>query len=71
MSKGFSNTQRTLRYLREQGIVVAITEHWNAFAHYRQDLFGFIDLIALDPIDGIIGVQSCAGSGHAEHKRRY
>lgn len=42
-----SPTQRSLRYLREQGYQVGITEHWNAFAKIRQDLFGFIDLLAL------------------------
>lgn len=40
-------TQRSLKYLRDQGFTVAVTEHWNAFARIRQDLFGFIDLLAL------------------------
>ena len=26
---------------------MAIVEHWNPFAHIRQDLFGIIDLLAL------------------------
>ena len=42
-----SPTQRSLKYLRDQGYTVWITEHWNSFARIRQDLFGFIDLIAL------------------------
>ena len=42
-----SPTQRSLKHLREQGYTVAIVEHWNAFARLRQDLFGFIDLLAL------------------------
>jgi hypothetical protein len=29
---------------------------------FRKDLFGFIDLIALDPERGIIGIQSCGQS---------
>ena len=42
-------TQRSLKYLREQGYTVAIVERWNAFAKIRQDLFGFIDLLAIKP----------------------
>lgn len=40
-------TQRSLAYLREQGYTVAIVERWNPHARIRQDLFGFIDLLAI------------------------
>ena len=40
-------TQRSLAYLREQGYTVAIVERWNPFARIRQDLFGFVDLLAI------------------------
>jgi hypothetical protein len=42
-----SPTQRSKQYLKDQGYAVCITEHWNPFAHIRQDAFGFIDMIAL------------------------
>jgi hypothetical protein len=42
-----SPTQRSLKYLRDQGYTVAIVEHWNYFAHKRYDLFGFADLMAI------------------------
>ena len=42
-----SPTQLSLKKLREEGYTVAVVEHWNAFARIRQDLFGFIDLLAL------------------------
>lgn len=42
-----SPTQRTLAYLRAQGYLVAVVEHWNPFAHVRQDLFGIVDVIAV------------------------
>jgi len=42
-----SPTQLSLKKLRDEGYTVAIVEHWNAFARIRQDLFGFIDIIAL------------------------
>lgn len=42
-----SPTQRSLAYLREEGYLVAIVERWNPHARIRQDLFGFIDLLAI------------------------
>lgn len=43
-----SPTQLTLRHLRDEGWpLVAITEHWNPHARIRQDLFGFVDVIAV------------------------
>ena len=44
---GITPTQRSLKYLREQGYSVWIVEHWNHFARKRQDLFGCIDLLAI------------------------
>jgi hypothetical protein len=67
-----SPTQRTLRELRNQGRVCAIVERFNAFVGphgMRQDLFGIIDVIALDPVRGVVGVQSCGGN-FAEHERK-
>lgn len=64
-------TQRTLRALREQGRVCAIVEKFNAYIGphgVRQDLFGIIDVLALDPERGVVGVQSC-GSDFAAHYR--
>lgn len=69
---GLSPTQRTLRALREQGRVCAIVERWNAYAGphgLRQDLFGIIDVLALDPERGVVGIQSC-GSDFAAHYRK-
>ncbi len=42
-----SPTQRSLEYLRAQGYLVAIVEKWNPHACIRQDLFGFIDVLAI------------------------
>jgi hypothetical protein len=47
--KSISPTQRSLALLRKAGLTVAIVEHWNQYAHIRQDLFGIGDLLALDP----------------------
>ena len=73
MAKGLSPTQRTLRALRQEGRLCAITEKWNAHAGpfgIRQDLFGFIDVLALDRQRGFVGVQCCAGSGHAARRTK-
>lgn len=60
-----SPTQRTIRELKNQGRKCAIVEKWNAYAGplgIRQDLFGIIDVIALDPQRGVVGVQSCGSN---------
>jgi len=67
-----SPTQRTLRALRDQGLVCAIVEKFNPYAGphgLRQDLFGCIDVLALDPHRGVIGVQSC-GQDFSGHKQK-
>ena len=65
-------TQRTLRALRDRGLVCAIVEKFNRYAGphgIRQDLFGIIDVLALDPECGVIGVQS-TGQDFAGHVRK-
>lgn len=67
-----SPTQRTLRALKDRGLVCAIVEKWNQHAGpfgIRQDLFGIIDVLALDPQAGVIGVQSC-GNTFSAHLRK-
>ncbi len=69
---GLSPTQRTLKKQREMGRLAAITEKYNPHVGphgIRQDLFGFIDIIALDPLEGVIAIQSC-GSDFAAHARK-
>lgn len=69
-----SPTQRTLKALRERGAVCGVVERWNQFAGphgIRQDLFGFIDVVSLNTTDcQIVGVQCCAGSGLAAHRKK-
>ena len=68
-----SPTQRTMRALRHDGATCAVVEKWNPHAGpvgIRQDLFGFVDVLVLAPGRGIVGVQCCARSGHAAHRRK-
>ncbi len=69
---GLSPTQRTIRSLKEQGFECQIVEKWNSFAAThgkRIDLFGIIDIIALDPVNGVLGIQSC-GQAFSEHYKK-
>lgn len=64
-----SPTQRSLKHLRDNGYVVAITEKWNPHARIRQDLFGFIDLLAIR--DGeTLAIQTTSASAFAARKTK-
>lgn len=66
-------TQRTIRELKNNGLRCAVVEKWNPHVGpygIRQDLFGIIDVLALDPQRGVVGVQCCAGSGFRGHWRK-
>ena len=42
-----SPTQRSLEYIRNEGMKPWIVEHWNAFSRKRIDLYGCIDILAI------------------------
>lgn len=77
-----SPTSRSLAECKRRGWPCAITERWNAWAKIRQDLFGFIDVLALDTWRGlrteeialndgrILGIQACAGASHAAREAK-
>jgi hypothetical protein len=78
-----SNTQRTLRELRDRGFAAAVVEKWNSFAKrggsgqdgggpfgVRQDLFGIVDILVLDLARGFVGVQVCSVGTQAAHIRK-
>lgn len=70
--KGLSPTQRTLRALRNQGRICEIAEKFNPHVGpfgVRKDLFGFIDVVVLDPQRGIGGIQS-TGQAFKQHVDR-
>lgn len=57
-----SPTQRTKAKLKAEGWpFVAVTERWNAFAKCRQDLFSFVDILALRQNE-LLAVQTTSGS---------
>jgi hypothetical protein len=66
-----SPTQRTKKFLVDAGFKVAITERWNQWAKVRQDLFGFIDLVAIHrDTSGVLGVQTTSGTNHAARRTK-
>ncbi len=56
-----SPTQRSKKLLEDQGYLVAVVEKWNPHAKIRQDLFGFVDLIAIRENE-TLGVQTTSYS---------
>jgi hypothetical protein len=59
-------TSRTLKLLRDEDKIVDITEKWNCFTKQRKDLFGFIDLIALDFKKNVTWGIQCTSTGNVK-----
>jgi len=54
-----SPTSRTMRVLRNENWIPAVVERWNAYAKIRQDLYGFIDVVAIkDGEHGVLAIQA-------------
>src|SRR3989304_2771234 len=61
-----SPIQRSLALLKAEGYTVAIAEKFNFYIKIRQDLFGFLDLVAIHPDKkGVLGIQTTSGSNLA------
>lgn len=60
-------TERCLIYCRDRGWQPAVVEKWNPHVGIRQDLYGIIDIIALDEEQGVLGIQACPGGAVAAH----
>ena len=64
---GASPTHLTLKHLRAEGWpLVEVTEKWNPHARIRQDLFGFVDVLAVGP-QGVLAVQTTSVD-HVSHR---
>ena len=62
MGASNSPTQLTLRKMRKDGYTAAVVEKWNHHVGIRQDLFGFIDVIAIGENE-TIAIQCTSYSG--------
>ena len=73
MANKTTSNARTKRHLEALGWHCEIVERFNPYAGkfgQRKDLFGFLDIIAIDKDnDRIIGIQAC-GTDFTPHKRK-
>lgn len=68
-----SPTARTLEALGNVGCVYEVTEHRDAHTRNRtHDLFGFIDILALDPMNtgSILGIQATDKTSFSKRKKK-
>ena len=65
--------QRSKKYLEDKGWHVAIVEKWNQWAHIRQDLYGFADLVAVrHDSNGVWAINACEDNGAVQaHQDKY
>ena len=58
-----SPTQRSLAHLRDNGFIAEVVEKYNSFSRTRKDLWGWCDILALNPVDAtILAVQTTTTS---------
>lgn len=66
-----SPTALTLRQLRTMGYpAVEVVERWIPGANIRKDLFGFIDILAIDGDGGVLAVQATSRSNLSARARK-
>lgn len=58
-------TARSLAHLRELDWAAQVVEKWNPWSKRREDFFGIIDILAVDPDHGICGIQATSGTNHS------
>jgi carbonic anhydrase len=59
-----SPTSRSLEHLRKQGYLAQVVEKWIPQVKRRQDLYGFIDVLAIRENE-VLGVQATSGDNVA------
>lgn len=69
--KSVSAASRTLKVLKKDGWICALAEKWNPFVGIRQDLFGFMDILALKPGHRIRAINATTASEIGRHIEKY
>lgn len=64
-----SPTQRSLAYLRSEGWLAWVTEHWCPFSRRRKDLWNVCDILCLRG-EEILAVQTTSGSNVSARVRK-
>jgi hypothetical protein len=65
-----SPTQRSLKHLRDNGLLAGVVERWIPRANVRSDLFGCIDIVALEEDGTTVFVQTTTGDHFAERRKK-
>ena len=65
-----SPSARSLAEMRRRDWTAQVVERWVPQARRRIDLFGVIDILALDGEPGCIGIQATTGSNHASRRKK-
>lgn len=63
-----SPTQRSLKFMRDQGYTAEVVERFNSFTKRRNDLFGFIDILCIRKGE-VVGVQTTS-AGHVSDRKK-
>ena len=63
-------TQRSLQEIRRRGWTGAVVEKWIPQTKRRLDLFGCIDILALDDKPGALGIQATSGANFASRRTK-
>ena len=66
---GISPTQRSLKHLRANGYLVSVVERYCPFGRVRQDLYGMIDLLAVQK-GQTVGIQTTTASNFAARRKK-
>lgn len=69
-ARSASPTARTLDHLRKQGFLAAVVERRLPYGFTTIDLFGFIDVVALDGLPGLLGVQTTSQANAAARVKK-
>lgn len=64
-----SPTERSLKWMRDQGYFATVVERWNSFAGLRQDLYGIIDVLGVKPGE-TLAVQATSDSNVSSRVRK-
>lgn len=65
---GKSPTARSLELLRKEGWIAAVVEKWNHHARQKVDLFGFIDIVAIDTVTGRLKAVQATSWDNISHR---
>lgn len=68
-AKGKSPTSHTTGQLKKQGVTYQIVEKWNQHAKVRQDLFGFVDILAMRD-NKFVGIQATSATNHSTRLKK-